>query len=110
MNNIIKGTLCLLGISYLMASAFAIDENNFNNPLGTTYTLSEDMNATGADALNFGTFIVNGNNINITTSNNFANRNNGALFYVNEGSSVTILPSSGFWNESLSGEGSGTIE
>lgn len=98
------------GIGMMFASLiFAADFENFNNPSDETFTLTEDLNATGGDAVNYGTFIVDGTNLTIKAEANFANRNGESEFRLNENSSLTILVKEGVWNESYNGEGSGTI-
>ncbi len=71
-----KNIILALGISYLFAFvALAEDVTDFNNPAGNTYTLSEDLNATGRDVTNYGTFIVEGTGLTINSEANVANRN-----------------------------------
>lgn len=105
-----KNIILALGISYLFAFvALAEDVTDFNNPAGNTYTLSEDLNATGGDVTNYGTFIVEGTGLTINSEANVANRNGEAQFTISENSDLTVLVKEGFWNESYEGEGSGVV-
>lgn len=100
----------ILGLSSLFAStSLAEDVNNFSNAAGEEYILSENLNATGSDATNYGTFVVEGTGLTITAEANFANRNGEAEFRVNANSNLTILVKEGFWNESYGGDGSGLV-
>ena len=92
-----KNIILALGISYLFAfAALAEDVNNFNNAAGEEYILSENLNATGRDVTNYGTFIVEGTGLTINSETNVANRNGEAQFTISENSDLTVLVKEGF--------------